>query len=166
MIRRDPKFKTKTLNQLLGEILHEELVERDVAKSLSHKMTKSVALNATPSIPVESSDGGSTDEEMALVMRNFKKSMKKKFYKKDAYDKKKPNHRRCYECKELGHYIADCPKLRNKEKEDKKYNEKSKDFKKKYQGRAHVGEEWECSHEDSDKEGMASLAVPKSKGDS
>ena len=55
MIRRDPKFKTKTSNQLLGEILHQELVERDVAKSLSHKMTKSVALNATPSIPVESS---------------------------------------------------------------------------------------------------------------
>ena len=76
MIRRDPKFKTKTPNQLLGEILHQELVERDVVKSLSHKMTKSVALNATPSIPVESSskaikptkeessDGGSTDEEM------------------------------------------------------------------------------------------------------
>ena len=102
---------------------------------------------------------------MALAMRNFKKLIKK-YHKKDVNDKKKPNQRRCYECKELGHYIADCPKLRNKEKEEKKYNEKSKDFKKKYQGRAHVGEEWECSHEDSDKEGMASLAVPKSKGDS
>jgi len=31
---------------------------------------------------------------MALVMRNFKKFMKKKFHKKDGYDKKKPNHRR------------------------------------------------------------------------
>jgi hypothetical protein len=80
MIRRDPKFKTKTPNQLLGEILHQELVEWDVTKSLSHKMAKSVALNATPSIPVESSskaikstkedssDEGSTDEEMTLVM--------------------------------------------------------------------------------------------------
>ena len=117
-------------------------------------MTKSVALNATPSIPVESSskaikqtkeessDGGSTDEEMSLVMRNFKKFMKKKFHKKDGYDKKKPNHRRCYECKELGHYIADCPRLKNKDNKEKKYKEKSKDFKKRYQGRAHVGEEW------------------------
>jgi hypothetical protein len=86
-----------------------------VAKSLSHKVTKSVALNATPSILVEtsskvlkstkedSSDEGSTDEEMALVLRNFKKFMKKKYHKKDGYDKKKLNHRRCYECKELGH---------------------------------------------------------------
>ena len=103
-----------------------------MAKSLSHKVTKSIALNATPSIPVESrskalkstkedsSDEGSTDEEMTLVMRIFKKFMKKKFHKKDGYDKKKPNHRRCYECKELGHYIANCPKLENKEKEEKK----------------------------------------------
>ena len=173
MIRRDPKFKTKTPNQLLGEILHQELVERDVAKSLSHKITKNVALNATPSIPVESSskaikstkedssDEGSTDEEMALVMRNFKKFMKKKFHKKDGYGKKNPNHRRCYECKELGHYIADCPRLKNKEKEEKKYKEKSKDFKKRYHGRAHVGEEWESSHKESDKEGVASLAITK-----
>jgi len=144
-----------------------------VAKSHSHRVTKSVALNATPSIPVESSskdlkstkddssDEGSTDEEMTLVMGNFKKFTKKKFHKKDGYDKKKPNHRRYYECKELGHYIADCPKLKNKEKEKKKYKEKSKDFKKRYQGRAHVGEEWESNHEGSDKEEMTSLAIPK-----
>jgi hypothetical protein len=49
MIKRDAKFKTKTPNQLLGEILHQELVERDVAKSLSHKMNKNVALNASSS---------------------------------------------------------------------------------------------------------------------
>jgi hypothetical protein len=98
---------------------------------------------------------------MALVMRNFKKFMKKKFHKKDGYDKKKPNHRRCYECKELRHYIADCPKLKNKKNEEKKYNKKRKDFKKKYQGRAYVGEEWESSHEESDKEGVASLAITK-----
>ena len=97
-----------------------------MAKSLSHKVTKSVALNATPSIPDESSykalkstkedsqedssDEGSIDEEMPLVMKNFKKFMKRKFHKKDGYDKKKPNHRRCYEFKELGHYIAGLPK--------------------------------------------------------
>ena len=99
---------------------------------------------------------------MALVLRNFKKFMEKKYHKKDGYDKKKPNHRRCYACKELGHSIDDSPKPKNKEKEEKKYKEKSKDFKKRYQGRAHVGEEWESSHEGSDKEGMPSLAMPNS----
>jgi hypothetical protein len=114
MIRRDPKFKTKTPNQLLGEILHQELVERDVAKSLSHKINKNVVLNATSSGKVESSpktlksnkedssDEGSTNKEMVLVLRKFKKFMKKKYYKKCGDDKKKPSQRRCYECKEGG----------------------------------------------------------------
>jgi hypothetical protein len=155
MIRRDLKLKIKIPNQLLGEILHQELVERDVAKSLSHKLNKNVALNASSSDKVESnpkalklrkedsSDEGSTDEEMALVLRNFKKFMKK-YYKKGGDDKKKPSQRRCYECKggddnkkpsqrrcyeckEVGYYITDCPQLKNKEKEEKRYKEKSKD---------------------------------------
>jgi hypothetical protein len=91
MIRRDPKFKIKTPNELLGEILNQELVERDVSKSFSHKINKNVALNATSSDKVESSpkalksnkedssDEGSTDEAMALVLRNFKKFMEKKY---------------------------------------------------------------------------------------
>jgi hypothetical protein len=43
IIRRDAKFNIKTPNQLLGEILHQEFVERNVAKSLSHKINKNVA---------------------------------------------------------------------------------------------------------------------------
>jgi hypothetical protein len=150
------------------------LVEWDVAKSLSHKVNENVALNASSSEKVEScpkalrsrkedsSDKGSTDEEIALVLRNFKKFMKKKYYKKGGDDKKKLSQRRCYECKEVGHYIADCQQLKNKEKDEKRYKEKRKDYKKKYQGHAHVGQEWESSHEDSDHEGMATLAMPKS----
>jgi hypothetical protein len=90
MIRNDPKFKVKTPNQLLGKILHQEIIEMDVAKSLSHKVNKNVTLNASSNDKVESrskaqklrkedsSDEGSTDEEMDLVLRNFKKFMKKK----------------------------------------------------------------------------------------
>jgi hypothetical protein len=69
------------------------LVERDVAKSLNHKVNKNVALNVGSSDKVESSpktlksgkedssDEGSNDKEMILVLRNFKKFMKKKYYK-------------------------------------------------------------------------------------
>jgi hypothetical protein len=62
----------------------------------------------------------------------------------------------------VGHYIANCPQLKNKEKEEKRLKEKGKDYKKKYQGHAHVGQEWESSHEDSDQEGRSTLAIPKS----
>jgi hypothetical protein len=66
MIRRDPNFKTKRPNQLRSEILHQELVERDVAKSLSHKMNKSMALNATTSYKVESSYKALTETKQPM----------------------------------------------------------------------------------------------------
>ena len=62
----------------------------------------------------------------------------------------------------MGHYLANCPKLKNKNNEKRKYKEKNKDFKKKYQGRAHVGEEWESDDKDSKEDGMATIAMLKS----
>ena len=70
------------------------------------------------------------------------------------------------------HFIADCPQNKNNEDEDKKYKDKSKDKRydkkkrykekskkyKKKNGKAHVGEGWESS-DDSDNEGMTSLAL-------
>jgi hypothetical protein len=64
---------------------------------------------------------------MALVLRNFKKFMEKNYYQKGGDDKKKPSQRRCYEYKEVCHYIFDCPQLKSKEKEETRYKEKSKD---------------------------------------
>ena len=86
MIRRDPNFNKMTPNQLLGEILHQELVERDVAKSLTIKTNKSLALNASSSVMVEpsqkasrskkqdSSDDGSIDEETAFALKSYRSS--------------------------------------------------------------------------------------------
>jgi hypothetical protein len=54
MIRKDHKLKIKTHNQLLGKNFHQELVEMNVAKSLSHKVSKNIALNTTSSDKVES----------------------------------------------------------------------------------------------------------------
>uniref|UniRef100_K4A379 CCHC-type domain-containing protein n=1 Tax=Setaria italica TaxID=4555 RepID=K4A379_SETIT len=134
MIRRDPSFETKTPNQLLGEILPQELVDRDVEKSLSMRMNKSLALNASSSTMIESSlkalkskkedssEEGSTDEETAFAIRNYKKFLKKTF-KKNGDDRKKMSQRRCYECKEVGHFIDDCPHKKKKEMEEKRFND-------------------------------------------
>jgi hypothetical protein len=81
MIRRDPNYYKMTPNQLLGEILHQELVDQDVEKSLSLKINKSLALNASSIEVVEvmpktsktkkedTSDEGSEDEETAFAIR-------------------------------------------------------------------------------------------------
>jgi hypothetical protein len=172
MIRRDPRYPTMTPNQLLGEILHQELVDQDAEKSLSLKMNKSLALNASSSEVVEvkpktsktknedTSDEGSTDEETAFAIRKYKKFLKSRTSRKGG-DERKKSQRKCYECGEYGHFIAKCPKNKNKNEEEKKYKEKSKEYKNKYQGRAHVGQQWDSSDEDEEpkKQGMAIVAM-------
>ena len=64
---------------------------------------------------VESSDGDSTDEELAMMVKNFKKFMKKRNFKKGT------SQRGCYKCDETDHFIEDCPQNNNNEDEDKKY---------------------------------------------
>jgi hypothetical protein len=126
MIRRDPKYPMMTPNQLLGEILHQELVDQDVEKSLSLKMNKSLAINASSSEVVEvksktsktkkkeTSDEGSTDEETAFAIRKYKKFLKSRTSRKGGEERKKKSQRKCYECGEYGHFIVECPKNKNK----------------------------------------------------
>jgi hypothetical protein len=173
MIRRDPNYPKMTPNQLLGEILHQELVDQDVEKSLSLKMNKSLALNASSSEVVEvkpktsktkkedTSDEGSTDEETAFAIRKYKKFLKSRTSRKGGDERKKKSQRKCYECGEYGHFIAECPKNKNKNEEEKKYKEKSKEYKNKYQGRAHAGLQWDSSDEDEEpkKQGMATITM-------
>jgi hypothetical protein len=173
MIRRDPRYPTMTPTQLLGEILHQELVDQDVEKSLTLKMGKSLALNASSSEVVEAkpkpskskkedtSNEGSTDEETAFAIRKYKKFLTSRASRKGGDERKKKSQRKCYECGEYGHFIAKCPKNKNKNEEEKKFKERSKEYKNKYQERAHVGQQWDSSDEDEEpkKQGMATVAM-------
>jgi hypothetical protein len=110
MIRRDPRYPTMTPTQLLGEILHQELVDQDVEKSLTLKMGKNLALNGSSSEVVEAkpkpskrkkedtSDEGSTDEETAFAIRKYKKFLKSRASRKDGDERKKKSQRKCYKC--------------------------------------------------------------------
>jgi hypothetical protein len=120
MIRRDPNYHKMTPNQLLGEILHQELVDQYVERSLSFKMNKSLALNASSSEVVEvnpkasntkkedTSDEGSTDEEIAFAIKKYKKFLKYIASRKGGDERKKKSQRKCYECGEYGHFITEC----------------------------------------------------------
>jgi hypothetical protein len=119
MIIRDTNYHKMTPNQLLGEILHKELVEKDVEKSLSLKVNKTLALNANSSDKVEprhntfkdkkeeSSEEGSTDEETIFAIRKYKKFLKFKASRKGGDERKKKTQRMCYECGEYGHFIVE-----------------------------------------------------------
>jgi hypothetical protein len=58
---------------------------------------------------------------------------------------------------EVGHFIADCPNPKNKNKGERKEHGKGK---KKYTGEAHLGVEWDSSEESSsNNKGVATMAV-------
>ncbi|RCV18542.1 hypothetical protein SETIT_3G309100v2 [Setaria italica] len=112
----------------------------------------------------DSSEEGSTDKETAFAIRNYKKFLKKKAFKNSGDDRKKTSQWRCYKCKEVSHFIADCPHKKKKEIEEKRFKDKSKDYKKKYQGQAHVGQEWDSSNEEDNKEGVDAENQPMTLG--
>lgn len=175
MIRREKSFKKMTPTQLLSELLHHDLYEKHIATSLGKKVKSGACEEVEAKIKTpkakkkeESSEEESTDEELALLMRNFKSFMKKRYFKKNFgdKDKRRPKKRLCYECGENGHFIAECPNKKNKDKEENKRNkygreEKRRDYKKKYQKQGHFVMERNSNDEDSEDEGVATLAIQK-----
>ena len=116
-------------------------------KSRSNNASKSKEV--VESSTSEDDSSNDEDQDVAMFIRSFKRIIKgDNNYKKSFGDKykKRNKKRQCYECGEVGHYIADCPKKKNDGKKEwrkdkyKKYD-KNKEYKKKrYQGHAHVGE--------------------------
>ena len=107
----------------------------------------------------ESSSGEEDfDVEVAFVIRNLRKFMKKKSNRK-AYGggRKMYKKRFCYGCGQTDHFIADCPNEK-KHKHDKYEDKKNKGKKR---GEAYLGEEWESndseSSDDEKKKGAANI---------
>src|SRR6266540_1881502 len=95
------------------------------AKSRSSKDSKSKKIVVEASSSEEDSSNDE-NQNIAMFIKSFKKMMRGcNKYKKifdDKY-KKRNKKRQCYECGEVGHYIADCP---NKKDEGKKEWRKEK----------------------------------------
>jgi hypothetical protein len=60
-----------------------------------------------------------TDEETAFAIKKYKKFLKSKASRKGRDERKKKSQRKCYECGEYGHFIAECPKNKNKNEEER-----------------------------------------------
>ncbi|OEL27293.1 hypothetical protein BAE44_0011688, partial [Dichanthelium oligosanthes] len=115
IIRRDKHFKKMTLIQLLGDLLHNDLVEKDIAKSMGHNINNEIVLNAITMHEAksskqvtktqkkeDSSDEGSTNEEVSLIMKNFKRFFKKRGFKKGYSDKEKKKRKSIQEGQRQG----------------------------------------------------------------
>jgi hypothetical protein len=85
------------------------------------------------------------DGEVALFIKKFNKSIKKRRSYKGERKEKPRSKRVCYNCGKNGHFIAQCPYERKEEDNDKRkkfdqgYKKDKKYTKKKPYGHAHVG---------------------------
>ena len=191
MIRRDPNYKTMTADDILGIIIDQERFDEDAEymKSLSKLMSENnldkkenIAFKASKKskekqVVEESSSeeesGNTSDDEsddLALFMRKLRRVVKKgqKHFGGKKERSRNSTKRSCYNCKEYGHFMANCPYDKKKVEDGKKKKEKSypknkKYYKKKHSGEAHIGQEWDSNEEESDSDdGVATIAVNNS----
>jgi hypothetical protein len=132
--------------------------------SSKHSTPSKPSKSKSKKVEVERSTSDSSEDEdedshveigdMPLFMKTYKRCLKKqgyKFAKRKFPNKKK---RTCYNCGSTEHFIADCPKEKRENKNDKGKGSYKKDQKphhkrRNYSGEAHIGHEWNFRDESS-----------------
>jgi len=115
-------FEKLSLDELVGNLkVHEVILEKDeeIARLKKEKF-KSIALKAKHQVEASSEDN--EDEELACMVRNFKRVFRRsgKFVRppqndsrKAPIDVKKKSARKCFNCGDPNHLVNECTKKRN-----------------------------------------------------
>jgi hypothetical protein len=175
LIRENPRYTKMAPEEILGKFVSGRMMVKEaryVDDALNGPLPiykpQTVALKATsstetlPSKVAQVEAAGLNEDEMALIIKCFKTSLKGR---KEYPNKNKTRGKRsCFKCGKTGHFIAQRPDNENdqaQERHDKK--EKKKNYKK-AKGETHLGKEWDfdCSSSDSDDEGLVASAFDMS----
>jgi chromosome segregation ATPase len=104
---------------------------------------------------------------MAFFIKNFRRVLRKSNFRnlgKNKYESRRRSSKPCFGCKKIGHFIADCPEEKKKNKDTKESS--SKRDKSRYEtcaGEAHLGQEWNSNEEsNSDNEDVTTMAFKTS----
>jgi hypothetical protein len=132
------------------------MVQPVAFKATEEKKEESTSIR----LPIDASKRN--NEEMALIIKNFRQIPKQKRGKEYKSRSKKV----CYQCGKSGHFIAKCPISSESDRdEDKKGKKKEKKrYYKKKGGDAHICWEWdsyESSTDSSSDEDAANIAINK-----
>ena len=108
------------------------------------------------------------DEQMAFFIKNFRRVLRKgnfrNFGKNKKYESRIRSNRPCFGCNKVGHFIADCPEEKKKNKDNNEStSKKDKSRYKKKGSESRLGQEWDSNEEsESEKEDIATMAFKAS----
>jgi hypothetical protein len=153
LIRENPRYTKMSSEEILGKfvsgcmMVKEARYVDDIANGpLPLYELQPVALKATASMETlpnkvaQVEAVGLNEEEMALVIKCFKTTLKGR---KDYPNKNKSRGKcSCFKCGKTVHFIAQCLDNENDQVQGKK-GKKEKKFYRKTKGEAHIGKEWD-----------------------
>src|SRR5690242_9345955 len=172
LIRGNPRYTKMTPEEVIGHFVSfecmiegsrkiNELGDPSEAQPVAFKATEEKKEESTPSRqPIDASK--LDNEEMALVIKSFRQTLKQRRGK----DYKSRSKKVCYKCGKPGHFIAKCPISSDSDRGDDKKGKRreKKRYYKKKGGDAHVCREWdsdESSTDSSSDEDAANIVVTK-----
>jgi hypothetical protein len=175
LIRENPRYTKMTPEEFLEKFVSGRMMVKEaryVDDALNGPLPfldlQLVALKATSSreaLPrkvAQVEAAGLNEEEMALIIKRFKTTLKGR---KEYPNKNKSRGKRsCFKCGKSGHFIAQCPDNDEDQAQEKKGKKERKKNYRKAEGEAHIGKEWDSdySSSDSNDEGLAASAFDKS----
>jgi hypothetical protein len=175
LIRENPMYTKMTPEEILGKFVSRHMMVKEaryVDDALNGPLPvyepQPVALKATssrealPSKVAQVEAAGLNEDEMALIIKRFKTTLKGR----KEYPKKNKTKGKCsfFKCGKTGHFIAQCPNNNDDQAQEKHGKREKKKNYRKAKGEAHIGKEWDsnCSSFDSKDEGLAASAFNKS----
>jgi hypothetical protein len=165
LIHENPRYTKMTPEEILGKFVSGRMMVKEaiyVDDALNGPLPvyepQPVALKATssrkalPSKVAQVEVAGLNKDEMALIIKRFKTTLKGR---KEYPNKSKAKGKRsCFKCGKTGHFIANCPDNDSDQGQEKSGKREKKKAYKKAKGEAHLGKEWDsdCSSSDSNAE--------------
>jgi hypothetical protein len=113
-IRENPRYIKMTPEEILGKFVSWRMMIKEaryVDEALNGPMLvyepQTVALKTTSSKVAQVEAAGLNEDEMALIIKHFKMTLKGR---KELPNKSKTKGKRsCFKCGKVGHFIANCP---------------------------------------------------------
>jgi hypothetical protein len=152
LIRENPRYTKMTPEEILGKFVSGRMMVKEaryVDDALNGPLPiyepQPVALKATssrealPSKVAQVEAAGLNEDEMALIIKRFKTTLK---VRKEYPNKNKTRGKRsCFKCGKTGHFIANCPDNDSDQGQEKSGKKEKKKNYKEAKGEAHLGME-------------------------